>query len=164
MTTQPNGPLCCFPSCFAAGTPAEFEIYGESQLPDDNTQACEAHVGTLLGSFKEPSHQNRSWTVVVHAPQSDPTKRSGTVGTDLGITLGDAYLRPRRGTTRRRRPKWLTNWARVVRLALDPKARRRSNGARKAWVARKRNAEDKRIAENIDRNESARLFKSDPTP
>ena len=58
-------------------------------------------------------------------------------------------------------------WLRLRAALGDHKARialNRSAGARKAAVTRKRNAEDTRIAEDIARNETARIFKSDPTP
>lgn len=38
-------PYCCVPVCQA---PAEWNIYREGDPPHDWTQACEAHVGSLL--------------------------------------------------------------------------------------------------------------------
>ncbi len=53
-----NAPCCHIP----CGELAEFDIYGETR-PDDVTQACEAHVGALLGS-PVGALENRRWVVV----------------------------------------------------------------------------------------------------
>mgnify|MGYP001612896368 CR=1 FL=1 len=68
---------------------------------------------------------------------------------------------------RHRKTKWqraFDRWLRRLYLMLDARARRRSEGGRKAAVTRRRNAEDTRIAENLERRERARVFGSDPTP
>lgn len=54
-------PQCCIMDC---DKEADFEIYGESKHPDDATEACEDHVGALLGSPAWLKNQNQSWTVV----------------------------------------------------------------------------------------------------
>lgn len=46
---------------------AEFSIVGESGAPDDVTEACEEHVGALLGSAVG-AKLNHSWTVVERQP------------------------------------------------------------------------------------------------
>jgi len=56
--------LCCFPTCFARGTPAEFEIIGDREGLNMATQACESHLGVLLGTATNDGPKNRSWTVV----------------------------------------------------------------------------------------------------
>lgn len=73
---ESDKPFCCVLTC---NLDAEFDIYGESNHPDDTTQACELHVGELLGtpmyraqtSDGEPldwtAPQNQSWTVVTLA-------------------------------------------------------------------------------------------------
>lgn len=67
-------PFCCIVDC---GNDAEYAIYGESNHPDDNTHACEAHVGALLGTpvfagqtkegvpYEWTKPENLSWTVVM---------------------------------------------------------------------------------------------------
>ena len=69
--------------------------------------------------------------------------------------------RRKRKTTLQR---WLERWAYWYRLWTDPTFARRSEGGRKAAATRKQNAEDMRVAENIARNENARIFHGDPTP
>lgn len=64
-STEHDAALCCYiedADHQRCETDAEFDIYGESGAPDDITQACEAHIGALLGSHPS-GHQNRSWTV-----------------------------------------------------------------------------------------------------
>lgn len=53
---------CCVIGCPLA---AEFGIYGESGRPDDDTYACERHVGALLGTPAGLGSENRSWSVVL---------------------------------------------------------------------------------------------------
>lgn len=53
---------CCFIPCDAE---ADYEVYGESGDLDDNTLACEAHIGALLGTPMHLTRENRSWTVSV---------------------------------------------------------------------------------------------------
>ena len=52
---------CCVVGCRKNG---EYEIYGESNHPDDNTVSCEEHIGRLLGSPAFTEDVNKSWTVV----------------------------------------------------------------------------------------------------
>ncbi len=60
-----NQPWCCFLDC---DHEAEFDIYGDSAHHEDNTQACEAHVGALLGTpdwlLEKRGRPTRAWTVV----------------------------------------------------------------------------------------------------
>ncbi len=52
---------CCFVGCERN---AEFQIWGEHPYPDNDTLACEEHVGSLLGTpVGYPEQQ--SWTVIV---------------------------------------------------------------------------------------------------
>lgn len=44
-------------------TPAAVTIYGESGHPEDFIDACEAHVGVLLGTPQFVAGDNRRWTV-----------------------------------------------------------------------------------------------------
>lgn len=48
---------CCIMEC---GRPAEFEIYGESNHPEDYTESCEEHVGALLGTPDWLTEDNRN--------------------------------------------------------------------------------------------------------
>jgi hypothetical protein len=43
---------------------AEFDIYGQSGF-EDNTQACEEHVGVLLGTPDWAKKETTEWTVVL---------------------------------------------------------------------------------------------------
>lgn len=51
---------CCEHDC---GSPADFEIFGESGHPEDTTHACGEHVGSLLGTPAWMDAENESWTV-----------------------------------------------------------------------------------------------------
>lgn len=81
MTDVTVPPWCCFiderilyyedgrqvdglPAQVRCEQPAAYNIYGASQLLEDNTQACEAHVGALLGTPVGAPMENQSWTVV----------------------------------------------------------------------------------------------------
>ena len=57
--------LCCAIEC---DKPAEFEIRGESNHPEDYTHACEDHVGYLLGTPAWMRVQNGTWTVLTLMP------------------------------------------------------------------------------------------------
>jgi len=61
MSDEQMKPLCCVIGCF---NEPEFDIYGESGHPEDSTQACESHVGVLLGTPEWLAKDNRSWSVV----------------------------------------------------------------------------------------------------
>ena len=53
---------CCRPGC---RTEAAFDIYGESNHPDDSTMGCADHVGWLLGTPDWlGGDDNGVWTVV----------------------------------------------------------------------------------------------------
>ena len=52
---------CCFLTC---PLPATFTIYGQSDHPEDVTEACEDHVGSLLGTPDYLERDNISWRVV----------------------------------------------------------------------------------------------------
>ncbi len=58
----------------------------------------------------------------------------------------------------------IAEFDRQLRLVTNPKARHRSEGAKRGWETRRRNAEDDRASENLARMEAARIFGSDPTP
>ena len=60
--------------------------------------------------------------------------------------------------------RWLERWAYWYKSWSDPAFARRSEGGRKAAATRKANREDLRVAEDITRNEVARVFRGDPTP
>lgn len=57
---------CCTIDCPRS---AEFAIYGESGFPDDHTDACVDHVGSLLGTPIDAPGDNRSWRVVLIDPE-----------------------------------------------------------------------------------------------
>lgn len=50
---------CCYVGC---GAEAEFTLYGS--YVEDVTEACEFHVGFLLGTPVRASAENVQWTVV----------------------------------------------------------------------------------------------------
>ena len=54
------GLFCCVMECEAE---AMFQIEGTHHHPDDNTQACEAHVGELLGTPDWADYENTWWDV-----------------------------------------------------------------------------------------------------
>lgn len=62
--------ICCFLNC---GQPSEFEIWdeGEQDPHMGGTDACEAHVGALIGSVP-PTEPNGPWTVRCIAPCPTP--------------------------------------------------------------------------------------------
>ncbi len=53
-------PHCCEHDCTKA---AEFSIHGSSGHFEDVTEACEGHVGVLLGTPIWLKAANESWTV-----------------------------------------------------------------------------------------------------
>jgi hypothetical protein len=53
---------CCLAPC---DQPAAYQIIGESNHPDDMTEACVDHVGALLGTPDWLQVDNRAWTVVL---------------------------------------------------------------------------------------------------
>jgi hypothetical protein len=56
----PGGPYCCEPDCVKD---AEFGIYGSSGHFEDVTEACEDHVGILLGTPTWLDKMNDHWVV-----------------------------------------------------------------------------------------------------
>lgn len=64
MGTDRKVPWCCWPECENG---AVFDIVGESGSPDDNTQACAAHVGELLGTPRGVKRDNHNWYVSLSA-------------------------------------------------------------------------------------------------
>lgn len=53
-------PHCCNPEC---GKAAEFGIYGAAGHPEDCTEACEDHVGALLGTPMWLPRTNTHWII-----------------------------------------------------------------------------------------------------
>ncbi len=68
--------MCCVITC---RKDAEFDIFGGSGHFEDTTQACEDHVGSLLGSpdWLAPK-DNTQWTVV--ALETEPSALSNYRG------------------------------------------------------------------------------------
>ena len=60
--TQKKDPWCCAMGCPKG---AEYHIYGGSGHFEDDTQACEDHVGYLLGTPDWLKKDNTEWTVVL---------------------------------------------------------------------------------------------------
>ncbi len=52
-------PYCCFINCPKA---AEFSIHGASGHFEDVTEACEDHIGALLGTPTWLEKENKSWS------------------------------------------------------------------------------------------------------
>jgi len=67
---QYNGP-CCVPEC---EKDAEFAIFGVYGSPDDDTYACKAHVGELLGTPVGLA-ENVGWTVVLIETETEKRER-----------------------------------------------------------------------------------------
>ena len=61
-------PSCCVIGC---GNPAEFGIHGGSGHFEDATEACENHVGTLLGTPDWLEPDNKQWTVAALGDTED---------------------------------------------------------------------------------------------
>ncbi len=59
---------CCDLWCM---NPAEFEITGGSGHFEDNTHACETHVGSLLGTPEWLDQENREWIIT---PLAQPSR------------------------------------------------------------------------------------------
>ena len=59
MTPPTKKPHCCFLEC---GADAEFSIHGSTGF-EDVTEACEEHVGALLGTPARAEIENDHWTV-----------------------------------------------------------------------------------------------------
>ena len=56
----PGKPYCCYLDC---PNDAEFGIYGSSGHFEDVTEACEAHIGALLGTPTWLKKENEHWVV-----------------------------------------------------------------------------------------------------
>ena len=65
---------CCDLWCM---DPAEFEINGGSGHFEDNTHACEAHVGSLLGTSDWLDQENREWIVTPLTVQPSREEQGG---------------------------------------------------------------------------------------
>lgn len=64
------GRFCCLWDCELE---ARFNIIGESNHPDDETDSCEEHVGVMLGSPDWLETDNIAWTVV-DIPETELTR------------------------------------------------------------------------------------------
>lgn len=76
-------PYCCHQGC---GKDAEFRIFGSSRLPDDVTEACQDHVGHLLGTPVGQVPESDAWTVVEIA-SSTTDEPSDTPWREPGVSL-----------------------------------------------------------------------------
>lgn len=83
-----------WPGC---GKAAEFAVYGGSEHPEDYTDACEAHVGVMLGTPMFVEGDNVRWTVEVITAPTDryccfiPTEGSAEVPAGERVWWLDDY-------------------------------------------------------------------------
>lgn len=77
-------PWCCIIEC---ENDAEFEIFGDSNHYEDSTEACEDHVGALLGTpdwlMKMRGRETKEWTVVPIARDHHEVHRVLPIGWHL---------------------------------------------------------------------------------
>ncbi len=60
LAPDPKKPHCCFPEC---PKDAEFSVHGSSNHFEDVTEACENHVGALLGTAAWLEKENDHWVI-----------------------------------------------------------------------------------------------------